>query len=179
MGARTRNVVKKQFMEIEKIEAETGVVKITMKDGRIRTLLPKQAAARALELNNIIRINDLPTTQAEVKLDRADVKHITELICTIRDACRKAAAQLEDPGNKDTQIVSNVANGLTMDGKDPSQVRSPFDIRVQAGLLKYPSLTKREIEIVYISEYSEAMQEEILAQEEDRRRAAFSSKSKT
>jgi lauroyl/myristoyl acyltransferase len=131
-NASTRNVrkaVKDNFVNLERIWAEAGMVHILDKKGKQISLTVREAAFRAGQLNQM----DVP---AFLK------RHNLDLIDKIIEVCREAKHQLEDssPDSKTKavqQLLSPAAAQLT-----PEQVNE--DIMASA----YPFLDRDEIRAV-------------------------------
>lgn len=119
------------FQKIERIWAEDGLVKVLEKNGRVTALLPRQAAARAVALNQ------MKVPQWHRKSQLALVERIIAVI-------REARHQFEDPTKK-TAAIANVVQGLTVEGKPLASIATAEDKRVADLRKLFPFLPPDEI----------------------------------
>jgi hypothetical protein len=131
---KTRNIHKSLYKNIERMWADKGVVNILQKDGKTRILTVGEAAARA------VQINEMPTFNEDERRHRL---HFVEEIVNL---CREAKAQQEDKSNKSTQGLHNMLAGKMEDGSDVKDSKLlTSDVQIQQFLFKFTSLTEREV----------------------------------
>lgn len=122
--------VPKEYMLIERIWAEHGVVRIQMQDGTYRSLTIKDAAMRAGQLNAM----PLPDWHRQ---------GVQKLITTIIDACREAKKQIQD-NTKSATMMDNMLAGKAADGRPLADVLSENQ-KIGRYKMQFHTLTEQEI----------------------------------
>lgn len=138
-----RNVAPKHFYTIERVWAERGIVKTQLKDGSIRNLTVREAALNAQQLNKMY-----PKLQ-----DKKTADELLVLVDTITQACFEAKRQIANRSdNKLTDMLHNVLEGKTAEGKNPDEVE-PFNVKIQRLAFMYTMLTVDEIGAILKDKY--------------------------
>lgn len=144
-----RKVAKDPFQYMERIWAENGVVNIETKTGELRTMTVRDAASRAMVLN-------------QMPVPAWERGKLNDLITKIKDVCMEAQAQRETPKDKKTEIVQNILEGKNTEGKIPVESNSQL---VDRFMFQYPSLTKREVEVIAYNDHLPLSKKEEIVKE--------------
>jgi hypothetical protein len=129
-----RPVIKQNFSQIERIYAHLGMVHVEGKDGKLSTMTPKEAAIRAMAINE-----GMPDEPSSAKVAQA-------LIDQIIQVCREAKRQQEAPGNKETDLVAKAVNKSEADYK--RSVRPDLKLLFDKYVIEFPMLSPEEIRVV-------------------------------
>lgn len=121
------------YEKIERIWAEHGVVRVTLKSGAQRSLSVRDAAIRARQLNAM----PIP------EWHRAGLQ---KLIAKIVEVCREAQHQIER-GDKKAVHLNNMYTGKTSDGRPIDEVVSE-DQKIRMFQMQYHTLTAQEISAI-------------------------------
>ena len=110
------------------------MVHIEGKDGKLYTMTPKEAAIRAMAINE-----GMPEEPSSAKVAQ-------NLIDQIIQVCREAKRQQESPSNKETDLVAKAVNKSEADYKRPvrPELKELFDKYV----IEFPALSGDEIRVI-------------------------------
>jgi len=134
---KVRSVNKSPWKTWERIWAESGVIRIQSKDGKIVSLSIRDAASRAQQLNNMMSSRNVPD---DIRKDTGmKIEKIIEVI-------KEAKSQMESPGDLATAGLKNVLSGRTVDGK-PLPHMNP-DQKLQNIQFQYPQLSLDEVRTI-------------------------------
>lgn len=129
-----RPVIKQNFSQIERIYAHLGMVHVEGKDGSLSTMTPKEAAIRAMSINE-----GMPDEPSSAKVAQA-------LIDEIIKVCKEAKRQQFVPNNKETELVAKAVNKSEADYKRSvkPELKETFDKYV----IEFPMLSGDEIRVI-------------------------------
>lgn len=125
---------KKSFNKIERIYAHLGMVHVEGKDGSLHTMTPKEAASRAMLLNE-----SLPEEPSSRKVA---LEAIDEMI----KACREAKRQQECPANSTIDAVVKAVNQSEKDYK--RAVAPQYQLLMDKYKIQFPMLSHDELRVV-------------------------------
>jgi hypothetical protein len=125
---KVRNVTPDKFFNIERIWAENGVVKTQSKDGRIVTMLPKEAAKRAAQINS---------SKVPDDLRRGVVELVEKIVTVVKEAMSQTEDHLPDKKTKAVQ-----------DGLKSVERAALQYVPEETAIIMYPELKPDEIRAV-------------------------------
>ena len=141
--------ISKDFVNIERIWAENGLVRVLEQSGRGTTMTWRQAAYRIQALNKM-KVPSDNATQTQKLIEKA-----IEVI-------REAKYQQELADNKKTQMIQNVLEGKTAEGVPLSEIETSEDKEVKKYAAQFTHLQEDEIRIVLNNDMSSKSRESMM-----------------